>query len=122
MLLDYSTKRVAEAFEDMYRTPSQRLMIRAIGADLARHAKKRSDQMRAAASFQEYLDIGLGHPEHLQGKGFSHSVRLDANNRLIFSPCSESLERSALLRCRETEIEGVADYHGRSGKWNWILR
>ena len=122
MLLEYSTKRVAEAFEDMYRAPSRRLMIRAVGAGLARCVKKRSDQMRAAASFQEYLDTGLGHPEHLQGRGFSHSVRLDANNRLIFSPRSDSLERSALSRCHETEIEGVADCHGRSGNWNWVLR
>lgn len=122
MLLEYSTKQIANAFEDMYRSPSRRLMARTIGADLARCVKKRADQMRASSSFQEYLDIGLGHPEHLKGRGFSHSVRLDANNRLIFCPLSESLKRGALLCCHVAEIEGVADYHGRSGKWNWILR
>ena len=122
MLLSYSTKRIAEAFEDMYQVPSRKLMVREIGLKLARSVKKRSDQMRAASSFQEYMDVGLGHPEHRSGRGFSHSVRLDANSRMIFSPVCDSLERAVLASCHEAEIEGVADYHGRSTKWNWILR
>ena len=95
-------------------------MIKAIGFDLTRATKKRVDQMKAASSFQSYLQYGLGKPEHLSGENSTeYSVRLTGNYRLIFEPISKGLSAEELSHCNTISIKGVVNYHG--GKTNWIL-
>ncbi|MFA7214693.1 MAG: hypothetical protein WC187_01430 [Bacillota bacterium] len=108
-----------------YRKPSLEryfndfnLMRRKIGNDLARGAKKRHDQLRAAANFSIYLDTGLGKPhplyENLQG---CYGISISGNIRLVVKPDVESLDPQSLKECDVVIIEGVMDYHGQKHEW-----
>lgn len=57
--LKYENPSVEKHFSDFD------LMKKKIGKDLTRNAKKRYDQLKAAANFSIYLSLGLGKP-HLR--------------------------------------------------------
>ena len=88
-------------------------MQKKIGPPLTKYVKKRVDQLRAASSFQEYLDIGLGKPHSLSGNFQGcYAVSLTANYRLIIVPDSIDLKPESLSSCKRVIVKGVTDYHG----------
>lgn len=85
---------------------------------LSRPIKMRLDQIKAAANYFEYQDIGLGKPHLLEGdfKG-CFAVNVSSNYRLIGRLCTDDLSAESLKKCDKVIIEGVVDYHGKSVRW-----
>jgi len=110
--LGYENPSVERCFSDFD------LMRRKIGNDLARGAKKRHDQLRAAANFSIYLNTGLGKPHPLFGnlKGY-YGISISGNIRLVVKPDAESLDPDSLKKCDSILIKGVMDYHGQKHEW-----
>ena len=101
MKLGYENPSVERCFRDFD------LMRRKIGNDLARGAKKRYDQLRAAANFSIYLSTGLGKPHPLYGnlKGY-YGISISGNIRLVVKPDAESLDPDSLKKCDSILIKG----------------
>lgn len=113
---------VRELFEDLCQIQgSKGLMNKKIGAKLTRLVKKRYDHLRAADTFLEYLNTGLGRPHSLTNMDGCYGVFVDANWRLIVKPMSEDLSAETLKKCEKVQIKGVLDYHGKGAKNNWII-
>lgn len=123
MYVEFADDKVKELFDDLNDVRGSRnLMIRAIGADLAKAVKKRYNQIVSFSSFLALQQSGLGKPESLAGdrKGV-YSLTVSANYRLIIKPVSEDLSAESLKRCDTIVIEGVIDYHGKGARNNWII-
>lgn len=79
--------------------------------------KKHMNHLKAAECFGDFLKLGLGKPEQLQGfKQIRYSLHVAPNVRLVIEP---SATQDTVLICSEIEVEGVCDYHG--DKDNWYL-
>ena len=108
----YENRSVNEYFSDFT------LMKKKIGENLTRNTKKRYDQLKAAANFSIYLNVGLGKPHPLIGnlKG-CYGINITSNIRLIVKPNVESLDATSLKECDSVIIKGVMDYHGQKHEW-----
>ena len=70
---------------------------------------------KAAECFGDFLQLGLGRPEQLEGtQRIRYSLRISANARLILEP--DATEETVMI-CTEVEVEGVVDYHGDKDNW-----
>ena len=79
--------------------------------------KKHMNHLKAAECFGDFLKLGLGKPEQLQGfKQIRYSLHVAPNVRLVIEP---NATQDTVLICSEIEVEGVCDYHG--DKDNWYL-
>ncbi len=112
MKLKYENPSVEKHFSDFD------LMKKKIGKDLTRNAKKRYDQLKAAANFSIYLSLGLGKPHLLVGnlKGCC-GISISGNFKLVVKPDTESLDPVSLKKCDSVIIKGVVDYHGQKHEW-----
>lgn len=82
-----------------------------------RTIKKHMDHLQAAETFGDFLALGLGHPEPLEGyKQIRYSLHVTPNVRLIVEP---NATQDTVMICSEIEVEGVCDYHG--DKENWYI-
>lgn len=109
MRITYASKKVEQYFEDYGE------MKKKIPIEWVRTVKKRIDQLKAAESFGDFLKLNSGHPEPLIGKDIGkYSVHITGNVRLIIKPNDKG---DAVMICKEIEIEGVVDYHGKKEKW-----
>jgi plasmid maintenance system killer protein len=110
--IEYSNDAVEKYFSNFD------LMKRDKGADLAKAAKKRYDQLKAAENFSIYLTTGLGRPhplyENLKGK---YGISITGKVRLVVKPDTKGLDPIALKECKTIIIEGMMDYHGQKIKW-----
>lgn len=98
-------------------------MVRKIGPELTKFAKKRFNQIKAFTTFSKLQTLGIDHIESLEGNlKNSYSIHLTKNYRLIFKPKSEDLSAESLKKCDTTIIERVVDYHdGKNNKHNWLI-
>lgn len=88
-------------------------MQKKIGPPLTKCVKLRINQIGAATTFQEYLDIGLGKPHDLSGVDHGcYGISLTANYRLVVYPDADDLSSESLSNCKKVFIKGVIDYHG----------
>ena len=108
MKIKYANTRVEKYFSDYEK------MKKKIPFEWVKNVKKHIDRLEASENFGEFLDLGLGHPEKLQGYGNRYSLRVSPNARLIVEP-DASLE--SIIICGEVEVEGVCDYHGKKENW-----
>ncbi len=108
MEIEYASKKIEKYFLNLTKLKQK------IGLNLARMAKQRYDQLKAAPSFQTYLTTGLGKPHSLEGKEFEgcYGISLSANVRLIVKPKSKDVSTESLEICTIVIIEGIGDYHG----------
>ena len=91
-----------------------------IGAELARAAKLRINQMKASETFWEYLAMRLGKPHVLSGDlSNCYAVSVSANFRLIIAPQVDNFSPEILKCCKKVVVKGVVEYHG--GKNEWIV-
>ncbi len=68
------------------------------------------DRLAAAECFGDFLALGLGKPERLNGYvNIRYSLHVSANARLIIEP---NATQDTVMICTEIEVEGVIDYHG----------
>jgi len=107
MEIDYHSNEVEKYFTNYKKIQRKK------GFELARSVKKRVDQLAAAPTFQEYIDIGLGSPHSLTGnlKGW-YGVDVKGNYKLLIRPDSDDLTSESLKKCKKAIIGGVVDYHG----------
>lgn len=113
---------VKELFEDLSEIQSTKNLMKAkIGAELTRLVKKRYDQLRAAETFQIFLNTGLGKPHLLRNMDGCYGVHVNANYRLIIKPLVDELSMDLLKSCEIVQIKGVVDYHGKGSKNNWLI-
>ena len=119
MELQYSNESVQKYFSDLCDiASSDNLLQKKIGSMLTKTAKKRVDQIKAAANFQKYLDFHIGNPHSLKGDLSSYyGVDLDKHTRLIIQPIPPDLSSEALKICEKAMIIGIADYHGDKNEW-----
>lgn len=111
MKITYASSKVEKYFSDYNR------MKQELPFEWVRTIKKHMDRLKAAECFGDFLKLGLGHPEQLEGyEQIRYSVRVSANVRLILEP---NATQETVMICSEIEIEGVSDYHG--GKENWYI-
>ena len=112
MKIEYANATVEKYFKDFD------LMKKDKGADLAKNAKKRLNQLIAAENFSIYLNTGLGRPhplyENLKGR---YGISITGNIRLVVNPDAEALDPVSLKECKTIIIEGVMDYHGQKIEW-----
>ena len=67
--------------------------------------------------FGDFLKLGLGKPEQLEGyRQIRYSLHVAANARLIIEP---NATQDTIMICTAIEVEGVSDYHG--SKENWYI-
>ena len=81
----YANQKIEELFSDLDSIASSRnLLQKQIGLMLSKKAKLRMNQLKAAETFQKYLDFHIGNPHSLKG-GFAkfYGVDLDKHTRLI---------------------------------------
>ncbi len=77
--------------------------------------KKHMDRLESADCFGDFLDLGLGKPEYLEGyKDVRYSLHVAPNARLIIGLDTEP---EKVRECTEFEVKGVCDYHGRKTTW-----
>ena len=77
--------------------------------------KKHINRLEAAECFGDFLKLGLGKPEQLQGyKQPRYSLHVAPHVRLIIEP---NAEQDTIMICNEVKVEGVSDYHGRKENW-----
>ncbi len=87
-------------------------MRKHIPNDWVRTIRKHVVRLEAADTFQDFLNLGLGHPEPLGGKDKGkYSVHVTPNVRLIFRPLGKGLSSKTII------MEGVVDYHGEQETW-----
>lgn len=111
MKITYANGKVEKYFSDYNK------MKQALPFEWVRTIKKHMDRLEAFECFGDFLKLGLGHPELLEGyPQLRYSVRVSANARLILEP---NATQDTVMVCSEIEIEGVSDYHG--GKENWYI-
>ncbi len=109
--ISYKNRRVEKIFEDYTR------MQREISYEWVRTIKKHIDRLKAAECFGDFLTLGLGKPEPLEGyKDVHYSLRVTPNVRLVFELIAS---QETIMTCTEIKVEGVCDYHG--GKENWYI-
>lgn len=81
-------------------------MKQKLPADWVRTIKKHMDRLKAAECFEDFLRVGLGQPEQLEGyKQIRYSVRVTGNVRLILEP---NATQETVMICSEIEVEGVS--------------
>lgn len=111
MEITYANNKVEKYFKD-YRS-----MQRKIPFEWVRTIKKHMDRLKAATCFGDFLQLGLGKPEKLEGyEPIRYSLHVSPNVRLIIVL---SAEQDTIMICTEIKVEGVCDYHG--GKENWYI-
>ncbi len=119
MEVQYANESVQEYFSDLCDIANSRnLLQKKIGSMLTKTAKKRISQIKAAATFQKYLNFNIGKPHSLKGNLSSYyGVDLDAHTRLIIQPVPPDLSSEALRICEKAMIIGIVDYHGGKNEW-----
>ena len=109
MLVKYTNGKVEKVFLDYSK------MKKLIPNDWVRTIKKHLDRLEAAECFGDFLDLGLGKPEYLQGyEDVRYSLHVAPNVRLIISLDTEPenvRERTKVV------VKGVCDYHGSKTTW-----
>ncbi|EET60845.1 hypothetical protein BRYFOR_07308 [Marvinbryantia formatexigens DSM 14469] len=109
--ITYANNKVKKYFEDYNK------MKRKIPYEWVRTIKKHMDRLTAAECFGDFLKLGLGNPERLEGyRQIRYSLHVAPNARLIIEP---DADQKTIMICTEIEVEGVSDYHG--SKENWYI-
>lgn len=109
--ITYANQKVKKYFED-YSKLQKKLPF-----EWVRTIKKHMDRLRAAECFGDFLALGLGKPERLEGyKQIRYSLHVAPHARLIIEL---NADQDTIMICSEVEIEGVSDYHG--SKENWYI-
>ena len=109
--ITYANQKVKKYFED-YSKLQKKLPF-----EWVRTIKKHMDRLRAAECFGDFLALGLGKPERLEGyKQIRYSLHVSPHARLIIEL---NADQDTIMICSEVEIEGVSDYHG--SKENWYI-
>ena len=109
MKITYANSKVKKYFEDYSK------MQKVIPFEWVRTIKKHMNNLIAAETFGDFLDLGVGRPEQLTGyKNLRYSIRVSANVRLIVEP---NATQDSVMICKEIEVEGVSDYHGEKENW-----
>lgn len=119
MEIEYANMTLENLFSDLFDiSNSKNLLQKKIGPLLTKKAKMRVSHLKAATSFQKYLDFHIGNPHSLKGN-FSkyYGVDLDKNTRLIIQPAPPDLSSEALKKCEKVRIIGIVDYHGDKNEW-----
>ena len=119
MEIEYVNATIQQYFSDLYDIPNSRnLLQKKIGLILTKNVAKRIDQLKAAETFQKYLDFHIGNPHSLTGDlSTYYGVDLDKNTRLIIQPIPPDLSAEALKICEKVMIIGIVDYHGDKNEW-----
>ena len=103
--------KVKKYFEDYNK------MQKKIPFEWVKTIKKHMDRLKAAECFGDFLALGLGKPEPLEGyQQIRYSLHVAPNARLIIEP---NATQDTIMICTEIEVEGVSDYHG--SKENWYI-
>ena len=110
MQITYANTKVEKYFSDYNR------LQRKLPFAWVRSIKKFMNYLKKAAEcFGDFLQLGLGRPEQLEGtQRIRYSLRISANARLILEP--DATEETVMI-CTEVEVEGVVDYHGDKDNW-----
>ena len=109
--ITYINNRVKKYFED-YNKMQKRLPF-----EWVKTIKKHMDRLKAAECFGDFLKLGLGKPEQLEGyQQIRYSLHVAPNARLIIEP---NATQDTIMICTEIEVKGVNDYHG--SKENWYI-
>lgn len=109
MKISYANHKVEKFFTDYNR------MKRELPEDWVRKIKKHMDNIKAAECFGDFLKLGLGKPEQLNGYSqIRYSLHIAPHVRLILEP---NATQDTIMICREIEVEGVCDYHGDKENW-----
>lgn len=108
MKITYTNSKVKKYFEDYDK------MRKKLPFEWVKTIKKHMDRLKAAEYFGDFLKLGLGKPEPLEGYPLRYSLHVAANARLIIEP---NATQDTVMICTEIEIEGVSDYHGRKENW-----
>lgn len=106
--IKYANSKVEKYFSDYEK------MKRKIPFEWVKNVKKHIDRLKAAQFFGEFLELGLGHPEKLEGYNNRYSLRVSPNARLIIEL---DTDMESVIICDEVEVEGVCDYHGKKENW-----
>ena len=105
----YADGKVQKYFQD-YTKMQQKLPF-----EWVRTIKKHMDRLEAAECFGDFLKLGLGKPERLEGYSqVRYSLHVAPHARLIIEP---NATQDAIMICTEIEVEGVSDYHGNKENW-----
>lgn len=123
MNIEYDNSKVEELFEDLDNVAnSKNLLQKKIGKKMAIVAKTRKLQLKAAVSFEKYLQLGLGKPHSLKGNLKNlYGVDINAHIRLIVKPKTENLSAEALAECDTVIIKGIVEYHGKKSNDEWLI-
>lgn len=109
MVVKYTNGKVEKAFTDYSKLKKD------IPNDWVRTIKKHMDRLESADCFGDFLDLGLGKPEYLEGyKDVRYSLHVAPNARLIIGLDTEP---EKVRECTEFEVKGVCDYHGSKTTW-----
>lgn len=102
--ITYTNNKVKKYFEDYNK------MQKKIPFEWVKTVKKHMDRLKAAECFGDFLALGLGKPEPLEGyQQIRYSLHVAPNARLIIEP---NATQDTVMICTEIEVEGVSDYHG----------
>lgn len=108
MEIKFDNDDVRALFEDF------NLMSKKKGLELTKIVKRRYNELRAAETFLEYLNNGIGKPHRLkENMDGLYGVNLTGNIRLIIKPISKDLSPETLKECKRVIIKGAEDYHGK---------
>ena len=115
----YANQKIEELFSDLDNIANSRnLLQKQIGLMLSKKAKLRMNQLKAAETFQKYLDFHIGNPHSLKGDFAKfYGVDLDKHTRLIIQPEPPDLSSEALKISKKVRIIGIVDYHGDKNEW-----
>ena len=109
MEITYANSKVKRYFEDYSK------MQKKLPFEWVRTIKKHMDRLKAAECVGDFLKLGLGKPEQLEGyRQIRYSLHVAPNVRLIIEP---NATQDSIMICNEIEVEGVSDYHGRKENW-----
>lgn len=109
MKITFANGKVEKYFSDYSK------LQRAVNPAWVRIIVKQMNALRAAEKFEDFLALGLWHPEPLSGKDSEcWSIRISGNVRMIIKP---STDGKSVMICSEVEVEGVCDYHGDKSNW-----
>ena len=104
MQITYANTKVEKYFSDYNR------LQRKLPFAWVRSIKKFMNYLKAAECFGDFLQLGLGRPEQLEGtQRIRYSLRIS-----ILEP--DATEETVMI-CTEVEVEGVVDYHGDKDNW-----
>lgn len=111
MKITYANSKVERYFQD-YRRLQKELPF-----EWVKTIKKHMNRLEAAECFGDFIKLGLGKPEQLEGyKQLRYSLHVSPHARLIIEP---NATQDTIMICSEVEVEGVCDYHG--SKENWYI-